>query len=112
MKKQLEPIKDHFGRPLKDLSISVIDQCNLSCTYCIPKELLREDYGYHPESELLSCEEITRMADNFASLCVNKIQIPGREPLMRKNLEQLIDKLTKRDGIDDIALTTNGFFLP
>jgi len=112
MKKQIEPIKDHFGRPLKDLRISVIDQCNLRCTYCMPKEVFGDDYVFLPESELLSFEEITRLAENFALLGVNKIRLTGGEPLMRKNLEELIDKLTKIDGIDDIALTTNGFFLP
>lgn len=112
MNEHIEPIKDHFGRPLKDLRISVIDQCNLRCTYCMPKEVFGDDYAFLPESELLSFEEITRLAENFARLGVNKIRLTGGEPLMRKNLEQLIEKLTKIEGIDDIALTTNAFFLP
>lgn len=109
---QIEPIKDHFGRPLKDLRISVIDQCNLRCTYCMPREIFGDDYVFSAENELLSFKEITQLAKTFASLGVNKIRLTGGEPLMRKNLEQLIEKLTKIKGIDDIALTTNGFFLP
>lgn len=105
-------ITDHFGRALKDLRISVIDQCNLRCTYCMPKEIFGDDYVFLPESELLSYEEITRLARSFASLGVNKIRLTGGEPLMRKNLHELVEELTKIDGIDDIALTTNAFFLP
>src|SRR5699024_2531973 len=106
------PIKDHFGRPLKDLRISVIDQCNLRCKYCMPKEIFGDDYPFLPENELLSFDEITRLARIFAQLGVEKIRITGGEPLMRKNLEVLIAELTAIPGIKDIALTTNGIFLP
>jgi len=106
------PIKDHFGRMLKDLRISVIDQCNLRCTYCMPKEIFGDDYPFLPESELLDFDEIARLAKTFAQLGVNKIRLTGGEPLMRRNLHQLIEKLTRIDGINDIALTTNGIFLP
>src|SRR5699024_8146029 len=105
------PIKDHFGRPLKDLRISVIDQCNLRCKYCMPKEIFGDDYPFLPENELLSFDEITRLARIFAQLGVEKIRITGGEPLMRKNLEVLIAELTAIPGIKDIALTTNGIFL-
>lgn len=106
------PIKDHFGRMMKDLRISVIDQCNLRCTYCMPKEIFGDDYPFLPESELLDFDEIARLAKTFAQLGVNKIRLTGGEPLMRRNLHQLIEKLTRIDGINDIALTTNGIFLP
>ncbi|MGM8364292.1 GTP 3',8-cyclase MoaA [Virgibacillus sp. W0181] len=106
------PAKDHFGRLLKDLRISVIDQCNLRCTYCMPKEIFGPDYTFLPPNELLSFEEIERLATQFAQLGVNKIRLTGGEPLMRKNLDELIAKLTKIDGINDIALTTNAIFLP
>jgi|SRR5690625_2286374 len=106
------PIKDFFGRFLQDLRISVIDQCNLRCTYCMPKEIFGDDYPFLPESELLSFEEITRLAESFAELGVNKIRLTGGEPLMRKNLHQLIENLSNIQGINDIALTTNGIFLP
>ncbi|HLR14674.1 MAG TPA: GTP 3',8-cyclase MoaA [Bacillota bacterium] len=105
-------ITDHFGRALKDLRISVIDQCNLRCTYCMPKEIFGDDYAFLPESELLRYEEITRLARSFAALGVNKIRLTGGEPLMRKDLHKLVEELTTIDGIDDIALTTNAFFLP
>lgn len=106
------PVKDHFGRLLKDLRISVIDRCNLRCTYCMPKEIFGPDYPFLPSSALLRFEEIERLATQFASLGVNKIRLTGGEPLMRKNLHQLIEKLVRIDGIDDVALTTNGIFLP
>lgn len=112
MTEQLAPIKDHFGRLLQDLRISVTDRCNLRCKYCMPKEIFGDDYAFLPESELLSFEEITRLAETFAKLGVNKIRLTGGEPLMRRNLDQLIEKLTKIDGITDIGLTTNGIFLP
>lgn len=110
--KEIPAITDHFGRALKDLRISVIDQCNLRCTYCMPKEIFGDDYAFLPESELLDYEEITRLAKAFALLGVNKLRLTGGEPLMRRNLDILIKQLTKIDGIDDIALTTNAFFLP
>src|SRR5690625_5291224 len=78
----------------------------------MPKEVFGDDYVFLPKSELLSFEEITRLAEKIDSLVVQKIRLTGGEPLMRKDLEQLIDKLTKIQGIDDIALTSNGFLLP
>lgn len=111
MGETIEPVKDHFGRLLKDLRISVIDKCNFRCLYCMPKEIFGEDYPFLHESELLSFEEIIRLAETFADLGVEKIRITGGEPLMRKNLDQLIAKLLKIPGIKDIALTTNGVLL-
>src|SRR5690625_1752560 len=109
---EIAPIKDHFGRLLKDLRISVIDQCNFRCTYCMPKEIFGKDYAFLPENELLSFDEIVRLAETFAGLGVDKIRITGGEPLMRKNLDQLIKRLIDIPGIQDIALTTNAVFLP
>ena len=109
---EITPIKDHFGRLLKDLRISVIDQCNFRCTYCMPKEIFGKDYAFLPENELLSFDEIVRLAETFARLGVDKIRITGGEPLMRKNLDQLIKRLIDIPGIQDIALTTNAVFLP
>ncbi|MGY0692176.1 GTP 3',8-cyclase MoaA [Virgibacillus sp. FSP13] len=106
------PITDHFGRSLKDLRISVIDKCNFRCTYCMPKEIFGDDYAFLPESELLSFDEIIRLAEAFAKLGVEKIRITGGEPLLRKNLDQLIARLATIPGIKDIALTTNGILLP
>ncbi|HEX6595187.1 MAG TPA: GTP 3',8-cyclase MoaA [Bacillota bacterium] len=112
MKSARTTIYDQFERKLKDLRISVIDQCNLRCTYCMPKEVFGEEYPFLEQKELLTFNEIARLAAIFAQLGVNKIRITGGEPLMRKNVYQLIRQLTSIEGIDDIALTTNGFFLP
>ncbi|WP_405027652.1 GTP 3',8-cyclase MoaA [Lentibacillus songyuanensis] len=109
---QTAPITDVFDRALRDLRISVIDKCNFRCTYCMPKEIFGDDYAFLPESELLNFEEIIRVATSFANLGVEKIRITGGEPLLRKNLDQLIAKLIAIDGITDIALTTNGILLP
>lgn len=111
MNQEITPITDHLGRALKDLRISVIDKCNFRCTYCMPKEIFGDDYMFLPESELLSFDEITRTAEQFAKLGVEKIRITGGEPLLRKNLDQLIARLTAISGINDIALTTNGVLL-
>lgn len=111
MEKEATPVKDHFGRLLKDLRISVIDKCNFRCVYCMPKEIFGDDYPFLPESELLSFDEIVRLADSFAKLGVDKIRITGGEPLMRKDIDKLIAKLLKIPGIKDIALTTNGVLL-
>lgn len=112
MQSEVTPIKDQFGRVLKDLRISVIDKCNFRCTYCMPKEIFGPDYVFLSEKELLSFEEIVRLARTFAKLGVEKIRITGGEPLMRKNLDELIAQLFDIPGIKDIALTTNGVFLP
>lgn len=111
MNQEITPITDHLGRQLKDLRISVIDKCNFRCTYCMPKEIFGDDYMFLPESELLSFDEITRVAEQFAMLGVEKIRITGGEPLLRKDLDQLIARLTAIPGINDIALTTNGVLL-
>src|SRR5690625_3124227 len=112
MMANFQPIKDIFGRPLKDLRISVTDRCNLRCQYCMPKEIFGDDYIFLPESELLTYEEIARLASVFAKLGVNKIRLTGGEPLMRRELHKLIKMLANIEGINDIALTTNGIFLP
>ena len=87
--------QDTRGRLLRDLRISVTDRCNFRCTYCMPKEVFNQDYPYLAHDELLSFEEITRLASIFSSLGVEKIRLTGGEPLLRKNLEILIDMLAK-----------------
>lgn len=111
MKKAETPVKDYYGRQLRDLRISVIDKCNLRCTYCMPKEIFGDDYAFLPENELLSFEEILSLVESFAKLGVNKIRITGGEPLLRKDLGVLVKGITKIQGITDIALTTNGILL-
>lgn len=105
-------MKDQLNRPLRDLRISVIDRCNLRCQYCMPKEIFGPDYPFLPPSELLTYEEIERIAKLFVQLGVEKIRLTGGEPLLRKNLPVLIERLVQIEGLHDIALTTNGIFLP
>lgn len=105
-------LSDTLGRPLRDLRISVTDKCNFRCTYCMPKSVFGRDYPFLQHDQLLSFEEITRLARIFAAQGVNKLRITGGEPLMRRDLEQLIEQLSAIPGIDDLTLTTNGSFHP
>ncbi len=107
----MEAITDKLGRPIRDLRISVTDRCNFRCSYCMPKEIFGDDYVFLPKSELLSFEEMERFARIFASLGVKKLRITGGEPLMRRDLPRLIEKLMGIEGIEDIGLTTNGVLL-
>ncbi len=108
-------VADRLGRPLRDLRISVTDRCNFRCTYCMPKEIFDRDYRFLPHSDLLSFEEITRLARLFVAHGVEKIRLTGGEPLLRKDLDRLIAMLSElrtRDGRPlDLTLTTNGSIL-
>ncbi|HEY2724932.1 MAG TPA: GTP 3',8-cyclase MoaA [Pseudonocardiaceae bacterium] len=105
-------VSDQYGRGLRDLRISVTDRCNFRCCYCMPRDVFGSDFPFMEQSELLSFEEITRVATIVASLGVEKIRLTGGEPLMRHGLEQLVEMLVGIDGIEDVALTTNGSLLP
>ena len=105
-------IKDQLNRPLRDLRISVIDRCNFRCQYCMPAEIFGPDFAFLPKSELLSYEEIERVAKLFIELGVEKIRLTGGEPLLRKDLPIHVQKLNEIEGLKDIALTTNGVLLP
>ncbi|WP_099302039.1 GTP 3',8-cyclase MoaA [Bacillus sp. Marseille-P3800] len=105
-------VEDQLSRPLRDLRISIMDKCNFRCTYCMPKEIFGKDYVFMKEEELLTFAEIVQTAKQFAALGVNKLRITGGEPLLRKNVDELIQELNQIEGIDDIALTTNGVMLP
>ena len=106
---------DTRGRPLRDLRISVTDRCNFRCNYCMPTEVFDKDYPYLPHSALLSFEEITRLASLFLAHGVRKIRLTGGEPLLRKNIEELIAQLAQLRTVDgkapDLTLTTNGSLL-
>lgn len=106
---------DALGRPLRDLRISVTDRCNFRCSYCMPKDVFDKDYPYLPHGDLLSFEEITRIARQFVAHGVQKIRLTGGEPLLRKNLEVLIEQLAALRTVEgrplDITLTTNGSLL-
>jgi GTP 3',8-cyclase len=107
--------KDTRGRTLRDLRISVTDRCNFRCTYCMPKEIFDRDYPYLSHQELLSFEEITRLSSIFSSIGIEKIRLTGGEPLLRKNIEVLIEMLAKirtpTGNPLDLTLTTNGSIL-
>ncbi|MDX1583958.1 MAG: GTP 3',8-cyclase MoaA, partial [Thermoanaerobaculia bacterium] len=104
-------IEDHLGRTLRDLRISVTDRCNFRCSYCMPKEVYGRDFEFLPHSQILTFEEITRLAKIFARLGVRKIRITGGEPLLRRDLHVLLGSLSAVDGIEDLSLTTNGALL-
>jgi cyclic pyranopterin phosphate synthase len=104
-------VEDRQVRPLRDLRISVTDQCNFRCRYCMPRELFGPGYRFVDRSELLSYEEITRLARVFARLGVTKLRLTGGEPLLRRQLETLVAMLAELSGITDIAMTTNGSLL-
>ena len=105
-------VTDTFDRPLRDLRISVTDRCNFRCTYCMPKEVFGSDHVYLTKQEVVSFEEITRLARIFVDLGVNKLRLTGGEPLMRRDIENLIEMLANIPGVEDLALTTNGSFSP
>lgn len=105
-------ITDKLDRPLRDLRISVIDRCNFRCTYCMPAEIFGPDYAFLPKTELLTKEEIIRLGRIFVELGVEKFRITGGEPLMRKDIVEIIEGLSNIDKTMDIGLTTNGVMLP
>src|SRR5688572_24499392 len=106
-----EPVLDTLNRPLHDLRISVTDRCNFRCPYCMPKEVFGRDYAFLPREQLLSFEEITRLARIFVANGVEKIRLTGGEPLLRRDLPVLVSMLAEIDGLQDLALTTNGSLL-
>ncbi|OAI56829.1 cyclic pyranopterin phosphate synthase MoaA [Verrucomicrobiaceae bacterium SCGC AG-212-N21] len=101
-------LPDALGRPLRDLRLSVTDRCNFRCTYCMPKELFGQDHPFLPKSDVLTFEEMTRLARLFVGLGVEKIRLTGGEPLLRRNLPDLIARLSRIEGLHDLTLTTNG----
>jgi cyclic pyranopterin phosphate synthase len=102
---------DKFGRPLQDLRISITDKCNFRCTYCMPVEIFGEKYEFLPNANLLTYDEITRIATVFVRLGVSKLRLTGGEPLVRHGVEELVAYLASIPGVDDVTLTTNGFLL-
>jgi GTP 3',8-cyclase len=103
-------VLDSLNRPLRDLRISVTDRCNFRCVYCMPKEVFGHDYRFLPRRELLSFEEIERVARVFVGLGVEKLRITGGEPLLRRDLEVLVGQLAGLGDLD-LTLTTNGALL-
>ena len=107
----LHPVVDKLGRPVHDLRISVMDRCNFRCPYCMPQSTFDEKYRFLRAQERLSFEEIVRLARVAARLGVRKVRLTGGEPLLRNGLPDLVAELSGIDGIEDLALTTNGVLL-
>jgi cyclic pyranopterin phosphate synthase len=103
-------LKDSYHRPIRDLRVSLTDRCNFRCFYCLP----HGEPPIAPKEQMLSYEEIEYVCDIFVELGIEKIRLTGGEPMMRRDIETIIEKLTalKPKGLQDLALTTNGYFLP
>ncbi|MFZ5497766.1 MAG: GTP 3',8-cyclase MoaA [Pseudomonadota bacterium] len=106
----MPPLLDTYGRPVRDLRISITDRCNFRCVYCMPKTVFGRDYPFLPRSDLLSFEEITRIARLFVARGVRKIRLTGGEPLLRHGMENLVEMLAAIPGLE-VTLTTNGSLL-
>ncbi len=102
---------DRFARPLHDLRISVTDRCMFRCVYCMPREVYGPDHAFMPHADLLSFDEIERLVRLFVGRGVEKVRLTGGEPLVRRDLEDLVTRLARINGIRDLALTTNGALL-
>ncbi len=100
-------LKDSYGRAIRDLRLSITDRCNFRCFYCMPTEAME----WKPKPEILSYEEILQLAEVFVSLGVNKLRVTGGEPMVRRDLESLIERLARIEGLADLAMTTNAHFL-
>jgi len=97
-------LEDQLGRPLRSLRVSLIDMCNLRCNYCMPEE----EYVWLPREDILSPDEIGRLVDIFTRLGVDKVRLTGGEPLMRREVEHVVERLARNPRIKDLSLTTNG----
>ncbi len=106
------PVRDALDRPLRDLRVSVTDRCNFRCTYCMPAEIFGDRYEFLPRDEILTFEEIERLVGIFTGLGVQKVRITGGEPLLRAGLSNLVGRIARVPGVDDLALTTNATLLP
>jgi cyclic pyranopterin phosphate synthase len=100
-------LQDQFNRPLRNLRLSVTDRCNLRCSYCMPEK----EYVWLPREDILQFEEIERLVDVFLDLGVDRVRLTGGEPLLRRDLPELITRLARRPRIRDLAMTTNGVLL-
>ena len=104
-------VLDRMKRPIRDLRVSVTDRCNFRCTYCMPLEVFGERYEFLPKSEILTYEEIARLAVIFIGLGARKVRLTGGEPMVRDGIEKLVTLLAGIEGLEDLAMTTNGYLL-
>src|SRR2546427_1893101 len=100
-------VADALGRPLRNLRLSVTDRCNLRCSYCMPEE----EYAWLPRDQILHFEEMSGLVDVFLDLGVDKVRLTGGEPLLRRNLPELVRQLAAKPRLRDLAMTTNGVLL-
>ena len=100
-------LKDSYGRAIRDLRISITDRCNFRCFYCMPEEAME----WKPKPEILTYEEIIHLAEIFVGLGIDKLRVTGGEPMLRRDLESLIERMAKIEGVEDLAMTTNAHFL-
>ena len=107
-----DQVTDLLGRPVTDLRVSVTDRCNLRCGYCMPRALFGADHAFLPRAELLTFEELQRLVAVFARLGVRKVRLTGGEPLLRRDLPDLVAGLRAIEAVEDLAMTTNGTLLP
>ncbi|HUR50542.1 MAG TPA: radical SAM protein, partial [Mycobacteriales bacterium] len=104
-------MEDVRGRALRDLRVSVTDRCNFRCPYCMPRELFGPEHAFLPRQELLTFEEVERVVRVFAGLGVTKVRLTGGEPLLRRDLPDLVRRVAAVPGVQDVAVTTNGSLL-
>ena len=107
----MPPVVDRLGRPMRDLRVSVTDRCNFRCVYCMPRDLFGPDHAFLPRAQILDFEEIARVVRAAVPLGVHKLRLTGGEPLVRRNVAELVRMLAAIDGVDDLTLTTNGSLL-
>ncbi len=108
----MQEITDKYARPLRDLRLSVLDRCNLRCTYCMPEESLNGQGVFLPKARLLTDTELERLVRVFVRMGVHKLRLTGGEPLLRPGLPALVERLAPIEGINDLAITTNAILLP
>ena len=111
-KTRATPVRDRHARPLRDLRLSVLDRCNLRCSYCMPEESLNGQGIFLPTQRLLTDSELETVTRVFVNLGVHKVRLTGGEPLLRPGLTGLVQRLAEIDGVDDLAITTNAILLP
>ena len=107
-----KPVADRHARPLRDLRLSVLDRCNLRCSYCMPEDSLNGQGVFLPSQQLMTDDELERLVRVFVRLGVHKVRLTGGEPLLRPGLAGLVKRLATIAGVDDLALTTNAILLP
>ena len=111
MSLKVNAILDQRRRPLRDLRISVTDRCNFRCGYCMPRDVFGKNYKFLKQNQLLTFEEIRRLVRIFSEFGVSKIRLTGGEPLLRRDIELLVEMLANLEGINDVAMTTNASLL-